>query len=140
MSGILQRIKVIAQQEGISLTAMETAIGASKGVLSRALVNGTDIQSKWLVKITENYPDYSPQWLLTGQGEIQLGDVLRDAADEYIPTKPAPKKSAAPNDEFIDALKQVITTQETAIQSQAVTIALLQKRVSELEAPTRPTP
>lgn len=49
---------------------MEKAIGASKGVLSRAINNGTDIQSKWIQIIVENYPHYSTEWLLTGRGEM----------------------------------------------------------------------
>lgn len=57
---------------------MERSIGASKGVLSRAIANGTDIQSKWLEAIVENYPLYSGDWLLTGKGEMIKQD---DAAD-----------------------------------------------------------
>lgn len=56
--------------ENITLTALERAIGASKGVLSRALANGTDIQSKWIEAVVENYPQYSTRWLLTGDGEM----------------------------------------------------------------------
>ena len=46
MKTILQRIEQIAINEGIKITAFEKSIGASKGVLSRAINNGTDIQSK----------------------------------------------------------------------------------------------
>ncbi|RQO31911.1 hypothetical protein DBR32_03650 [Taibaiella sp. KBW10] len=49
---------------------MEQLIGASKGVLSRALAKDTDIQSKWIIKIVENYPHYNAEWLLTGKGEM----------------------------------------------------------------------
>ncbi|MDR0688047.1 MAG: hypothetical protein LBF55_05080, partial [Prevotellaceae bacterium] len=52
-------------------------IGASKGVLSRALANGTDIQAKWLQRIVENYPQYSSRWLLTGQGAMLRGEACR---------------------------------------------------------------
>ena len=66
MGNILSRIQEIAANEGITITAMERSIGASKGVLSRAISNGTDIQAKWLQYIVENYPSYSPEWLLIG--------------------------------------------------------------------------
>ncbi len=49
---------------------MERSLGASKGVLSRAIANGTDIQSKWIQTLVENYPIYSPEWLLTGKGPM----------------------------------------------------------------------
>ena len=57
----------------MTIGAMERSIGASKGVLSRAISNGTDIQSKWVQIIVENYPRYSPEWLLTGKGNMLKG-------------------------------------------------------------------
>lgn len=57
----------------MTIGAMERSIGASKGVLSRAISNGTDIQSKWIQIIVENYPRYSPEWLLTGKGNMLKG-------------------------------------------------------------------
>lgn len=68
MGNILARIQELASNEGITIGALERAIGASKGVLSRAINNGTDIQSKWLQIIVENYPQYSADWLLSGKG------------------------------------------------------------------------
>ena len=70
MANILSRIEEISRLEGLTITAFERTIGASKGVLSRAINNGTDIQSKWIQTIVENYPHYSARWLLTGQGDI----------------------------------------------------------------------
>lgn len=67
MGKILTIFNAIAENEGISLSALEKSIGASKGVLSRALKHGTDIQVKWLISLVENYPDYSPTWILTGK-------------------------------------------------------------------------
>lgn len=68
MGNILSRIQEIATNEGITIGALEKRIGASKGVLSRAINNGTDIQSKWIQILVENYPLYSAEWLLTGKG------------------------------------------------------------------------
>lgn len=64
------RIKQIADNESIKITALEQKIGASKGVLSRAINNNTDIQSKWISRIVENYPHYNSTWLLTGEGDM----------------------------------------------------------------------
>ena len=79
MCKILPRIQQIAQHEGITIGAMERSIGASKGVLSRAIANGTDIQAKWIEAIVENYPQYSEGWLLTGKGAILKQDNSADA-------------------------------------------------------------
>ncbi|WP_143072935.1 hypothetical protein [Parapedobacter indicus] len=124
----MKRIKEIAEEEGISVTALEAVIGASKGVFSRALANSTDIQSKWLVKLTENYPQYSTEWLLRGEGEMRKGAILKEHPDNYLPEE-TPKLT----NEFIQTLKQVITTQETTIRSQEVTIETLKQRITALE-------
>lgn len=68
---ILRRIQLIADNENLSITALERVIGASKGVLSRAINNNTDIQTKWIQKIVENYPLYDANWLLTGRGSMK---------------------------------------------------------------------
>lgn len=70
MCKILSRIKVLADNEGITISALEKTIGASRGVISKAITNGTDIQSKWLELICENFRKYSGEWLLTGEGEM----------------------------------------------------------------------
>lgn len=80
MDNILTRIAKIAELEGINITSLEKAIGASRGVLSRALKNGSDIQSKWTQAIVENYPRYNARWLLTGEGE-PLSKAVEDKED-----------------------------------------------------------
>lgn len=72
MCKILSRIKTLADAEGISIGTIERTIGASRGVISKAIAKGTDIQSKWLELICEKFPKYSPVWLLTGQGAMLL--------------------------------------------------------------------
>lgn len=74
MGNILSRIQEIACKEGITIGAFERSIGASKAVLSRAIANGTDIQSKWIGIIVEKYPRYSTRWLLTGEGPMLRTD------------------------------------------------------------------
>ncbi|MBP9998648.1 MAG: hypothetical protein KBS67_05325 [Bacteroidales bacterium] len=70
MGTLLERIAEIAKHEGISIGKLERIIGASKGVVSRAIQNNTDIQAKWIENIVENYPQYNSTWLLTGEGEM----------------------------------------------------------------------
>lgn len=70
MKNILDCFIKIAKNEGITITKLEHIIGASKGVLSRAIANNSDIQCKWLLNLVDNYPNYNPEWLLTGQGSM----------------------------------------------------------------------
>jgi len=128
MDSVLKRIKEIADREGVSITSLEAAIGASKGVFSRALANGTDIQSKWLVKLIENYPHYSSEWLLTGNGEVKKSDTLTNLTGNN-----PPNGGTDLTHELIQTLKKVISTQEITIRSQETTIHTLKQRIKALE-------
>lgn len=70
----MDRISKISENESITITSLEKKIGASKGVLSRAIVKKTDILSKWVQAVVENYPQYSAEWLLTGRGSMLRGN------------------------------------------------------------------
>ena len=114
MGNILSRIQELASKEGITIGALERMIGASKGVLSRAINNGTDIQSKWLQIIVENYPRYSADWLLTGKG-----DMLKSPSSHNKPTdEPAVSNNPAIGQpyydvDFIGGFNEIFNSQTT---------------------------
>lgn len=91
MGSILSNVERIIANEGITAGALERKIGASKGVLSRAIANGTDIQSKWLVLIVENYPQYNTEWLLTGNGPMLKPPTDHPSTLEKQPETPDPE-------------------------------------------------
>lgn len=124
MGTILSRIQEIASAEGITIGALERQIGASKGVLSRAINNGTDIQSKWVQTIVENYPHYSPRWLMTGRGEM-LSD------ESVAPVKQQPVIS----DERLvtqGVTPELITELLNRITEQAAEIGRLQEQIRQM--------
>lgn len=90
MEDILDRICIISEKEGIRITSLEKKIGASKGVLSRAIANKTDIQTKWIQAIVENYPLYSANWLLTGQDTMLRGENKNTNLISYDPSVGVP--------------------------------------------------
>ena len=65
---MINRISEFIESQGISLRAFEQTIGASNGLIRKAIAKNTDIQSKWIESIVENYPHISLEWLITGQG------------------------------------------------------------------------
>lgn len=118
MGNILSRIQEIASNEGITIGAMERTIGASKGVLSRAINNGTDIQAKWLSIIVENYPRYSTGWLLTGLGTMLKDDsngikTIDEATPSSIPATSMNPSIGAPyyDVDFIGGFDEVFNSQ-----------------------------
>ena len=64
------RLKKLASREGVTPTELERKIGASKGVLTKAITNGTDVNSRWITAIAEKFPLWSIEWLITGEGEM----------------------------------------------------------------------
>lgn len=118
MGNILSRIQEIASNEGITIGAMERTIGASKGVLSRAINNGTDIQAKWLSIIVENYPRYSTGWLLTGAGSMLKDDLngiktIDEANPSFMPTTSMNPSVGTPyyDVDFIGGFDEVFNSQ-----------------------------
>lgn len=128
MSSFLTRIKVIADREGLSVTAFESAIGASRGVFTRALSNNTDVQAKWLISIVEKYPEYSSEWLLKGEGEMLKPVLAKEDEETYL----TPELERITNGE-INTLKQLIASQNITIKSQEKTIISLERLLSSLE-------
>lgn len=95
MATLLERIAELSAGENITIGALERKIGASKGVLSRAIQNGTDIQAKWVERLVENYPHYSPRWLLTGQGpklidEAKINNSFTLSTDRALASQEVP--------------------------------------------------
>ena len=116
MSKILDRIQEIANNEGITIGALERKLGASKGVLSRAIAHGTDIQAKWLEVLVENYPRYSADWLLTGEGSMLAHG--RPGSTNSLPAATADNSLTS----LIDTIKE-----------QAIEIGELREKVRSLE-------
>ncbi len=67
---IAERIKQFIDTERISVRNFEQRISASNGMIRKAIAKNTDIQSKWISLIVDNYPQINPDWLLTGSGPM----------------------------------------------------------------------
>lgn len=116
MNNILTRIEEISTKEGISIGALERSIGASKGVLSRAINNKTDIQAKWLVAIGDNYPQYSAEWILRGT-EPAIRDTSKYFGDNSV-------------------LLQLIHEKDEKINNQAEEIGRLKEMIRQINRDT----
>ena len=72
---IVERIALIIKEKKISVRAFEISIGASNGLIGRAISKGTDISAEWISKIIEVMPDISATWLLTGEGDMLKAEI-----------------------------------------------------------------
>ena len=121
MKSILEVFIKISENEGIKITQLEEKIGASKGVLSRAIKNNSDIQAKWLLKLVENYPQYNERWLLTGEGNM-----LKKST-------PSQEVQEVHDDKYTTSLEKQVALLEKNNALQEEKIAGLEKTIKELK-------
>lgn len=103
------RFRLIIETQRVSINKFEDSIGASRGVIAKMLRLKTDISSKWLVAIKENYPQYSLDWLMVGKGEML--DNHAQTADNKFAMELIEKKDAE-----IKSLERKIWEQEKEIE------------------------
>jgi phage repressor protein C with HTH and peptisase S24 domain len=91
---MISRLAQFIEFQNISVRAFEKKISASDGMIRRAIGNNTDIQSKWITNIAENYPDLNIDWLITGHGTMLMRDnypqIKKTYALESTPEKGIP--------------------------------------------------
>ncbi|SFD37009.1 hypothetical protein [Flavobacterium phragmitis] len=116
MNSILKNFKLIAENEGITISKLELLIGASKGVLSRAIANNSDIQSKWISKIVEIYPKYNCEWLIKNEGPMIKNENIHSLVEQQIEDVAINYKELADSrKETIESMKKQILYLEEKI-------------------------
>lgn len=113
---MIERINEFIEYQGLSIRAFEQKISASNGLIRKAIANNTDIQSKWLTNIVENYPQINPEWLLTGKGAM-----LRE---------PSQKETSLQTQQSNTEIIQVLLNK---IEQQAQEIGKLKERLAVFE-------
>lgn len=118
---LIERIEKFIEYKQLSVSGFEKSISASNGVIRHAILKNTDIYSRFLVKILDNYPELSADWLLREEGEM-----LRDNIEINKTNAPATP----------DALRMIADLARENGQLQAEN-AELKKEVARLgSAPT----
>lgn len=121
MNPILEKIAHLAENEGVTMYKLERVIGASKGVLSRAIQNNSDIQAKWILKLVKNYPQYSCEWLLKNEGPM----IKDEKSENYRPI--------FSEDEDEKRYKNLAESRKETIESLQKIISLLEKQILDNE-------
>lgn len=77
----IDRLYIYMDSKGIKPAQAERDFSLSNGYLSKQKKRGGDLGESVLLSILENSPDLSPEWLLTGEGEMN-----RTPEEARIPT------------------------------------------------------
>lgn len=109
---MIERLKSIISQMGLSDRAFALKCGIAQNTLSRQLSGAREVSLTTISAVLENNPEISAEWLLRGNGEMLLTSEQPTASNEN------------------DRLSKLIDT----IAFQQDTINNLQRRIKELEA------
>ena len=71
---IVERIIYYLKQKGVAVSAFEREMGFANTTLSRAYRSGGAIGTDKLELIISHCKDLSPLWLVTGEGEMLVGE------------------------------------------------------------------
>lgn len=109
---ILDRIKQFIDSKGVAVSAFEKSIGMSNASFGKSLKKGGAIGTDKLENILNVYPELSPVWLITGEGEMLRSGDSKPQSSEQTP---------------------IITQLLDTIKEQAEEIGRLKQLVSQLE-------
>ena len=109
MGTIVERLKEYIDFKGIAVSIAEKEIGVSNSSLSKPFKAKTTIKTDTLEKFLLFYTDISPEWILTGKGEM-----IKTQSDN----------NKTHSKELADARLEIIEFQKEKI-------ALLEKQLSE---------
>lgn len=71
----IDRVKTIIDNEQLSISGFEKAIGMSNNSIQTALKRRSNLKDDTLNSILTRFPDYNPTWLLTGDLPIKKEDL-----------------------------------------------------------------
>ena len=79
---VKERLIQFLNYKGISKSEFGRVIGVSNSFVSSM---AKSIQPDKLKRITLNYPELNPEWLLTGEGEMIRNEPVKNNSDVVIP-------------------------------------------------------
>lgn len=128
------RLKEFIENQEKSVSFFEKNIGASNGVIRHAIINNSDIQSKWIAKICEKYPQLSMEWLITGRGEMlksnskNVSMQARVEGNGKIHQNVLGTQTINDQAEKIALLEQIVASQKETITQQKKMIQILERK------------
>ena len=76
--GFLGRLKEMINREGISIRSFEMNCGITNGTVSRTLKNNKNFQIHVLLKISDKYPHWNMNYLISGTSPMFHEDLKKN--------------------------------------------------------------
>lgn len=136
---ILERLKEYIDYRGISVAAFERSIGMANASFGKSLKNKGAIGTDKLEKILSTYPEISPAWLMTGEG-----DMLKTKRTPENPQAQEPTNSEHKDNKnqplaqdipplILDRLLNTIAEKDAIIREQAEELGRLREQIEQFK-------
>lgn len=136
---ILERLKEYIDYRGISVAAFERSIGMANASFGKSLKNKGAIGTDKLEKILSTYPDISPAWLMTGEGDMlktkrtpENPQAQEPANSEHKDNKNQPLVQDIPP-LILDRLLNTIAEKDAIIREQAEELGRLREQIEQFK-------
>lgn len=137
-NSLKDRLKRIAEKEGLSIKAFEEICGLGRGNINNMSLDST-LGANKLAKIMETFPDVDLYWLVTGRGEapeVPVAPAPNLEVETASPHQPTDVANAANVDLFLTLLRErdaVIREDNALIREQAEEIGRLRERIAQMQ-------
>lgn len=129
---MIDRIKQIIDNEKLSMRAFEAKIGMGNGTIGKAIKNNSNIESRWIAPIVENFRQYNPVWIITGEGEMMKSadyiDNTFNTEEDNVKNLEEIRNQVIKVNKLID----VISSQQQNIQEDRAEIKRLKEDIERL--------
>jgi len=134
MQNVIKRFISARKQLRLTQADLATSLGFKQSYISNIEKGRNEVTSNIVIAMYRLY-NISPEWLITGQGNMISNFVYETVGDKNRPealNNPTPNQESTNDSEskLIDILNKTIKSQETTIQMQEKVIKLLE---SDLE-------
>lgn len=74
------RIEQFIENQGLNVSSFEKKIGASDGAIRKGIAKNS-LGGKFIMPISEKFPNLSMDWLITGKGEMLKDTAVKEAVN-----------------------------------------------------------
>lgn len=141
MQNVIKRFILARKQLRLTQADLATSLGFKQSYISNIEKGRNEVTSNIVIAMYRLY-NISPEWLITGQGNMISNFIHESAGDKNRPETltnltPNPESGHDFDTRIIDTLKQTIKSQEITIQMQEKVIKLLESDLERFKQLTK---
>lgn len=134
MGTVIERLDEYLLFKGDNDNQFRVKTKLSQGFMDKARKNNTDsFQKKTIEKIKKAYPSLNTSWLLTGDGQREIGSILLGSSISSVPDN---KPIQVPVNEYLEMSHkiEILTIRyEAALQATEAQYRLIESKEQEIE-------